>query len=60
MKTACAIVEHILGISTKGIIPDKIYEVLKLLNFRLALYILMQQAEILDTCFIVRNSLTEQ
>ena len=37
-----------------------VYESLKLPNLRPALYMLMQKAVILDTCFIVRNCLVEQ
>ena len=40
-------------------IPNKINENLKLLNLSPAVYILMQKAVILDTCYIVRNSLAE-
>jgi len=41
--------------STIGIIPNKLHEILKMLNFRAALYILMQHAVILNTCHIDRK-----
>ena len=41
--------------STTGIIPNKLHKSLKLLNFRAALYVLMQQAVILNTCHIARK-----
>ena len=41
-------------------IPNKLHESLKVLNLSPAVYILMQKAVILDTCYIVRNSLAER
>ena len=41
--------------STTGIIPNKLHESFKMLNFRAALYTLMQHAVILNTCHILRK-----
>jgi hypothetical protein len=46
-------------ISATGIIPRKLNEILKLLDLRPALYILMQEAVILNACRIVRTFLAE-
>jgi hypothetical protein len=44
-----------LALSKTGIITNKLYESLRLLNLRPALYILMQKTSILNTCRIVRK-----
>jgi hypothetical protein len=49
-----------LVLPTTTIIPNKSHERLKLLNFALALYVIMQKAVILSTCFIVRKFMAEQ
>jgi hypothetical protein len=48
-----------LVLSATGVIPNKLHGSLKQLNFRPALYILMQKAVILSTCRIVREFVTE-
>jgi hypothetical protein len=57
LKTACVIP---LVLSTEGIITDGLQESLKLPDFRLALYIIMQKAVILSTCRTVRKLLAER
>jgi hypothetical protein len=48
-----------LVLSTMGIIPNRLHKSLKLLNLHPALYILVQKAEVLNTCRIVRMFLTQ-
>jgi len=49
-----------LVLSTTIIIPNKLNESLKLLNFAPALYIIMQKSVILSTYSIVKKFLAEQ
>ena len=45
---------------TTSIIPNNLHRTSNLLNFHTALYSLTHKAEILNTCRIVRQFLTEQ
>jgi hypothetical protein len=49
-----------LVLSTTGIIPNKLYQSLELLNLNPSLHIPMQKAVILNTHHIVRKFLAEQ
>jgi hypothetical protein len=57
LKTAI-IVPPVL--SATGIIPNKLNEILKLIDLRPAVHIVMQEAVILNTCRIVRTFLAEE
>jgi hypothetical protein len=48
------------ALCTTSMIPNNLYSTSNLRNFHTALYSLMQKAEIINTCRIVREFLTEQ
>jgi len=49
----------LLVVPTTGTIPNKLHVSLKLLRLRPGLYILVQKAVLLNTCYIVRKCLAE-